>query len=633
MKRFLSLILALLMIASAVAMTACDNESATEAPTEAPTETPTEAPEVIPETPYPTDCLRINGINIDEFVIVSNTAAGGVMTTAATELQKYIELTTGKKLEIVEGTVPAGTKRILIDGEIRNPDDNDTWGVYSDEDGLVLAGTAKRSALYAVYYFLEHYLDWRFFTSDCETVYEHSLIDLKNIDDSYTHQYKVRGLYAYDYSDSWISVKRYFNESSMRNLPEELGGMEGFTYMGIHNFWNLAGKDTEEGQPCLNNQENLDNILNNTIAYLDANPHVPSVHISQEDNNQYCQCEECLKDIEYYGAPSGTIIEMLNYVCEQLATYKDGAYKDVLVITFAYRWSFDAPENIVCHDNIVIEYTLIDQCQQHSLTDPACNHIEEDLVRHNAGIIEQINKWASISKQCLVYDYGLDCRYYYSPFADFDVLRENYAYYATLNPWGYMNLCNPHQNGCDFSEMRFYLYAKLLEDPNMSEDTYQRHIDEFINAYYGDAAPFVKEYFEWTQKITDEHGQCFSFYASPEEMFGEKTFRNNAEMLTELFNNAFAAVADDEEALIRARRLWVAFEYLRIGDIHRATFIGGDPDKIATLTADIQHFWEEVLDLGLNWVYESGKVPAKIDYTHNPRMLFYSLHKFLGYDD
>ncbi|MBP3368218.1 MAG: DUF4838 domain-containing protein, partial [Clostridia bacterium] len=311
MKKILSLILALLMLASAVAMTACEStvketealngsdEPFSEAPTEAP------EPEVIPETPYPTDCLRIGGVDIDEFVIVSNTAAGGVMTTAATELQRYIELTCGAKLEIVEGTVPAGTKRILIDGEIRNPDDNDTWGVYSDEDGLVLAGTAKRSALYAVYYFLEHYLDWRFFTSDCETVYEHSLIDLVDVDDTFTHQYKVRGLYAYDYFDPWISVKRYFNENSGRNLPPELGGTENFTRMGIHNFGPLAETGYENGQPCLNDQKNLDNILKNTLAYLDANPESTSVHISQNDNNNYCQCEDCLADIEYYGAPSG----------------------------------------------------------------------------------------------------------------------------------------------------------------------------------------------------------------------------------------------------------------------------------------------------------------------------------------
>ncbi len=630
MKRLLSLILALMMLVSAVAMTACES---TVKETEEPTEAPTEAPEVIPETPYPLDCLRIGGVDIDEFVIVSDTSLGGVMTTAATELQKYIELTCGKKLEIVEGTATAGTRRILIDGAERIPTDNDSWGVYTDADGLVLAGTAKRSALYAVYYFLEEYLDWRFFTSDCETVYEHSKIDLVDVDDTYTHQYKVRGLYTYDYSDPWISVKRYFNESSMRNLGPELGGMEGFTYMGIHNFWNLAGKDTEEGQPCLNDQQVLDNILNNTIAYLDANPGTPSVHISQEDNNQYCQCEDCLKDIEYYGAPSGTIIEMLNYVCEGLEDYNGGIYKDVLVITFAYRWSFDAPDNIVCHDNIVIEYTLIDQCQQHSLTDPACNHIEEDLVRHNAGIIEQINKWAKISKQCLVYDYGLNCRYYYSPFPDFDVLRENYAYYATLNPWGYMNLCNPHQNGCDFSEMRFYLYAKLLQNPNMTEEEYNRHIDEFIAAYYGDAAPYIKEYFEFTQKAADDFDGCYSFYSSPEEMFGEKTFGLASDFLVDTFSKALEAVADDEASLTRVRRLWVGMEYLRLGDVFDSIVYSKDEERMEAAYASVEHFWNEVIDLDLKWVWESGTIPDRIGFKKNPRKLIPWLHHFKGYKE
>lgn len=44
MKKLVSLLLALLLISSTFAMTACGNESATEAPTESPTEAPTEAP-------------------------------------------------------------------------------------------------------------------------------------------------------------------------------------------------------------------------------------------------------------------------------------------------------------------------------------------------------------------------------------------------------------------------------------------------------------------------------------------------------------------------------------------------------------------------------------------------------------
>ncbi len=630
MKRILSLILALLMLASAIAMTACES---TVKETEAPTEEPTEAPEVIPETPYPLDCLRIGGVDIDEFVIVSDTSLGGVMTTAANELQKYIELTTGVKLDIVEGTVPAGTKRILIDGAERIPTDNDSWGVYTDADGLVLAGTAKRSALYAVYYFLEEYLDWRFFTSDCETVYEHSKIDLCDVDDTYTHQYKVRGLYTYDYEDPWISVKRYFNEASKRNLGPELGGMEHFTALAFHGFWHMAGMSEEVDQPCLNDPAVRESFRNKLRTYLDENPDTDCVHISQNDNERYCTCSECSADIEYYGAPSGSIIEMMNFLCEDLETYKDGAYKDVKIITFAYRYSLTAPENIVCHDNVVIEYTIIDLCHQHSIHNQTCSTPDDDLVRDNQDIVVQIEKWSKISKQCLIYDYGANFRYYYAPFPQFDILRENYAFFADCNAWGYMNLCNPHQNGCDFSEMRFYLYAKLLQYPNMTEEEYNRHIDEFIAAYYGAAAPYIKEYFEFTQKAADEFDGCYGVYSTPEMMFGEKTFGLASDFLVDTFSKALEAVADDEASLTRVRRLWVGMEYLRLGDVFDSIIYSKDEERMEAAYASVEHFWNEVIDLDLKWVWESGTLPGRIGFKKNPRKLIPWLHHFKGYKE
>ena len=624
MKKILSLILALLMLASAVAMTACEStvketealngsdEPFSEAPTEAP------KPEVIPETPYPLDCLRIGGIDIDKFVIVSNTAAGGVMTTAATELQRYIELTCGKKLDIVEGSVPEGTKRILIDGEIRNPDDNDTWGVYSDEDGLVLAGTAKRSALYAVYYFLEHYLDWRFFTSDCETVYEHSLIDLVDVDDTFTHQYKVRGLYAYDYFDPWISVKRYFNESSGRNLGPELGGMEGFTYIGIHTFWIINQDSSEVGQPCLNDPAVRERMLNYIHTYLDNNPTVPSIHVSQNDNESYCKCDECMADIEYYGAPSGSIIELLNYICEDLETYKDGAYKDVKVITFAYRYSFTAPDNIKCHDNIVIEYTVIDLCHQHSILNDDCVSTDDKLIRANQDIVVQMKKWAEISKQCLVYDYGLNCKFYYCAFPNFDTLRENYQFFYECNPWGYMNLCNPHQPGTDFSELRFYLYAKLLENPYITEEQYNTYINEFLEAYYGPGWENLRRYFDWTTAEANANGKCYNGYSTPEMIFGRNSFGPMDETFTQWFDEA-EAMAENETQLTHIRRLRVSADYLAISDNFNDAYKSDDPVVKQAIIDRTAKFLSDLRELGLEWANESRKLEPSYSERTKPR--------------
>jgi hypothetical protein len=192
-----------------------------------------------------------------------------------------------------------------------------------------------------------------------------------------------------------------------------------------------------------------------------------------------------------------------------------------------------------------------------------------------------------------------------------------------------MNLCNPHQNGCDFSELRFYLYAKLLEDPNMTEEQYETHINEFLEAYYGPAWEVVREYFDFTQRIADEHDQCYNFYSSHEIMWGEKVFGTNAEYLQELFAKMFE-MTEDEDQLIRIRRLWVGMEYLRLGDIHSEEWGSRDDERRANITALIEAFWNEVRDLGLEWVYESGKVPGEIRYNKNPRKLYQWIHNFRG---
>jgi len=276
MKRLSYSILALLMIVPTFLMSACSNGP------EAPTDAPSEAPEVIPETPYPTDCLRIGGTDISEYVIVSDTSLGGRMELAATELQEYIETTCGAKLEISTSPVPAGTKRILLDGA--TPTNNDEFKVYTDADGLVISGTSNVGIVQAVYHFLEKFLDWRFFSADTEVCYENSKIDLTDVDYTYVHPYMHRNLYVYDY-------RRHENAMDFR-LKRYHGGPSRDAN-GIHTFGILAETNTDGysgNQPCPNDPAVREKILNNIHEFLDAHPDSVGIHVSQDDNDRYCKC-------------------------------------------------------------------------------------------------------------------------------------------------------------------------------------------------------------------------------------------------------------------------------------------------------------------------------------------------------
>ena len=152
------------------------------------------------------NALTINGVDINEYVISCNTSAGGVIPYAATELQKYIELTTGVTLTISETPVAAGVKRISIDETVVS--DADNFKIYSDADGIVLAGSAKRSALYAVYHFAEECLGWTFFTEDTEICEEVDSLDLSGVDIDFVHGFEIRDIYWTEYFEPGISVKR-----------------------------------------------------------------------------------------------------------------------------------------------------------------------------------------------------------------------------------------------------------------------------------------------------------------------------------------------------------------------------------------------------------------------------------------
>ena len=164
----------------------------------------------------------------------------------------------------------------------------------------------------------------------------------------------------------------------------------------------------------------------------------------------------------------------------------------------------------------------------------------------------------------------------------------------------------------------------------MSEEQFNTHISEFLEAYYGPAAPHMKEYYDWTMSLANERDNCFNGYDSPETVLGTKVFGENSDYLVDLFNKALASVENDEERLTRVRRIRVGMEYIRIGDLYGKEMNSRDEDRKNAMIALIETFWNEVRDLGLVWVYESGTIPEAISYRQNPRRLFQWLHQFNG---
>ncbi len=617
MKKLLSLLLSCFMLTSLVTSCSPGNAPETDANNEESSDTvETEAAEY---HPYPVDTITVNGTSIEEYVISCNASAGGVISHAAEELQRYVALTAGVTLPITESPAEAGVKRIAIDETVVT-DDND-FRYYSDADGIVLAGSAKRSALYAVYHFLENCLGWTFFAADTETCREADRIDLSNVDVTFEHAFDIRDIYWTEYFDEEISVKRYQNGDGKRRKmyndnPESVmyGGSENFHPYGIHTFASLSEQDSSS-QPCLNSERVYQKMLANAIKWLSEDPARKMIHVSQNDNRNYCTCAECRADIETYGSPAGSIIKLVNRMDEDL---KANGFEDVAIITFAYQYSFPCPDGITCNEDIAIELCTIDYCYNHAFDDPSCEK--------NAACMEEIRAWSEICDHFYIWDYTINFKYYLSPFPNFDVLLDNVRVLSSIGAKGLIEQGNYQTVSGEFGALRCYLLAKAIEDPYMSKETYYAHMDAFLAAYYGSGWEYVRKYIDLITELSGEKNFCFGIYSSPEEMYGEYAFMEYNDQLLEWWDKA-EEMADDEIQLEHVRRSRLCCDYLRLGAIHVSSVQEGGYEAIKARRETVRSFYNECVELGITRIAENCPLPESVNYDLNPRM-WWNLHEY-----
>ena len=581
---------------------------------------PIEWGDVADDNPYPVNTLTINGADISEYVIATNAAAGGVMSHAATELQKYIELTTGAVLPIDDDGVEAGTKRILIDET--EVTDNEMVHIYNDADGIVLAGSAKRSALYAVYHFAEECLGWTFFATDVETCEEVDTLDISGVDIEYTHAFEIRDIYWTEYFEPDISVKRYQNGDGKRHEmynsnPESVkyGGSENFHPYGIHTFAALAGQ-SESTQPCLNDEAVYQKMLNTALAWLRSDPvNNTMIHVSQNDNRNYCTCSACNADLQYYGSPAGSIIKLVNRMDED---FKANGFEDITIITFAYDYSFPCPKNITCNDDIAVELCTIDYCFNHAFDDPKCVK--------NSYSMRQIKAWSEICSKFYLWDYTVDFKYYLCPFPNFDVLLDNLRVMSTIGAKGIIEQGNYQTVSGEFGALRTYLLAKALENPNMSKEEYYGHMDAFLEAYYGPGWTYVRQFIDLITEISDKRNHCYGIHASPEEIYGKHPFSPYNEQLIEWWDKA-EEMAETDLQLEHVRRSRICCDYMRIGSVFRDKMNSSEEGSVQEMRASVQKLYNDCKELGIARIAENCPLPETVDPNVNPRA-WWNLHEY-----
>ncbi len=472
---------------------------------------------------YPVQRLTIGGTPIEQFVIVLPVDPTPSEEYAAVRLQTYLKKATGASLYLAqmppEYCIFLGRAAAVDRSRIRH----DGFAIRADGKNLHLAGAIDRGTIYAVNAFLEKYIGVRIYAPGVERILPAEAVDLPACFEEV--QNPVFSYRAHDWiahtQDPDFAVWEKIN-SFMSGIPEDKGGCVPIVG-GCHTFARLCppekyfdehpeyyslweGKripagnvfDVPVGQLCLTNPDVLRIVTENVLQWIEQHPGCQVVDVSQNDNQRYCQCEECTRVNKEEDSLAGSLIRFVNKVAEAVAE----KYPGVLIQTFAYQYTRKPPKLTKPADNVMIRLCSIESCFRHPL-DHGCQRNTEQFAQYMEG-------WSSLAKHLSIWDYTTNYDCYIAPFPNLWVLRDNVRYFAENKALHVFEEDTPNTYTGEFGPLRAYLLARLLWNPYMSEEEFNYHVDDFLEGYFGPGWRSLKEYLEILKETTkDAHVGCF----------------------------------------------------------------------------------------------------------------------------
>jgi len=552
------------------------------------------------------------GAPVDCTVVVSEKASPSVRC-AAQELCGCVKRMTGVALRQATDAEPISGKAVLIgptrwSGELAG----NGLGDLGDEgfriavkgDRLHILGSDARGALYGVYELLERFGGCGWFSPNCTVVPEVEAFAVpESFDEVQKPAFQLR-------STSWGVVRKNpeyaahlrINGLTDPALPQEQGGAALRFCKGVgigHTFQILLPSETwfeshpeyfcevdgrrrsgKEIQPCLTNPDVLRIMVSNVLERLAADPSANVVGVSQNDNRMYCRCAKCRAVDEEEGGPTGSLLRFVNAVAAEVEKVRP----DVLVETLIFQYSRKPPKITRPRRNVMPCLCAIEIGHAVPFADGVFK--ADSLYR------DDLEQWGRISEHLLIWDYSTNYHNFLYSFPCEHTFAPNFRTYLG-NRVKYMFMEGSGSFHCDFEELKAWLLAKLMWNPEQDE---RALLDRFFAGYYGAAAPFVREYYERLRREVLAHPKerLGIFDANPPSWYTAEL----AAWAKELFRKAEAAVKDDPVRYKNVRYAGlvpIVTELDRYAGKAKSIFASRNPGSHVA-PKDLRDDWKRVLD-------------------------------------
>ena len=492
--------------------------------------------------------LVVNGQSAYAIVIPASPSTEEIR--AAEFLRDHLLKISVCELPIVDADSWDSEKGIFIS---KNPEitNGDGFAVFSRGASLFIHGGPNRGCIYGVADLLENYFDVRYFSPQAVVIPRNNDIALPplNIRDAPANSYRnVHGEFSRDpdYKDFHrlhtiddLFPDGYYVHTFQRLLPWS----EYFDRHPEYYAW-MNGKRVID-QLCLSHPEVYELVKERLSREMARQPNKKIWSVSQDDNFSYCRCDACAKVIEDEESPAGPILRFVNRLAEE--------FPDKVISTLAYQYSRKAPVKTVPRSNVQIMLCTIELNRSRPIADDP----------GSASFLGDLEDWVRIAERIYLWDYTVNFSHSISPFPNLHVLQPNIQLFSANNIREHFQQSNTG-TGHEFSELKSFLLAKLLWDPDSDVASLIR---EFTDGYYGPAGRWIRKYLYAMEKKIRKTGERLDIYGPP--VYHQHTFLSEESIDTynRYFDRAEKAVGgrSDFHLRVKTARMPVQYAVMEIG--------------------------------------------------------------------
>ena len=495
--------------------------------------------------------LTIISSGKSDYCIVYSTSSGDTALQAARLLQQYIQQSTGVQLPIWADSTNPRAREILVGKTNRTPNTNEAtstkglqaegYQISTQQQKLVLMANTGAGLLNAATGLLEDYVGCRMLSPTVTYVPRLTKWELNPINDRQVPANDMRIIYTLFGNDT--AYMRWRKLHAITHFWKEPLGEQNFVHTFQHlvpaeeffkphpEYFALVNKERVPGQLCLTNPNVLALLINRLKALINTYPAIQYWGVSQNDNYNYCQCATCAAINKEENSPAGSLIRFVNEVARQ--------FPDKTINTLAYQYSRKPPAKTRPLPNVLIMLCTIELDRSKPITTGV----------NMESFKADIEGWAKMTSKLFIWDYGTQFTHLLSVFPMMHIMAPNIRFFNQYKILGQFHQINA-EHGFEWAELKAYVLSKLLWNPKLNTDAL---MDDFLRHYYGEAAPFLKQYIAAAESKLKASGNTLEIYGSPANHINGYLSPASIAQYEQLFSQAEYAVRTKPELLNRVK--------------------------------------------------------------------------------